>query len=190
MSGVTDLQIGVLALQGDYAAHLHRLRQLGVSARAVRSADQLHGLQGLILPGGESTAMLHQLATQSLFQPIVDWYHQGGALFGTCAGAILLANEVMPSQARFGLMAMSVVRNAYGRQLSSRVAEGIYTEDGQACECVFIRAPLIHATTAKIVVTCEGQPVCVQQDRCLAATFHPELTSDERLYRHFLTMCV
>jgi 5'-phosphate synthase pdxT subunit len=183
-------RVGVLALQGDFQAHQRALTRAGAEAVEVRSARDLQSVDGLVIPGGESTTMLKLMEEEKLLDPL----RRFGAerpIFGTCAGAILLASEIANSpQAPLGLMDMEVERNAYGRQLDSRIArlkpEGI--EELEELEAVFIRAPIIRRVgrDAKILARYQGDPVLVEQGRHLAATFHPELTDDFRVHLMFL----
>lgn len=185
------VDVGVLALQGDFAAHRALLAGLGVTARLVRVPAELEGLQGLILPGGESTAMLKLLDDRGFFEALRSAGLNGLALFGCCAGAILLARTVRnPAQRSLGFIDMTIARNAYGRQVDSFVARGQGTEWGPM-DLVFIRAPKIESVGpgVRVLARCGDTPVLVEQGgRFLAATFHPELTGDARLHRHFMEM--
>jgi len=188
MAGPVKKRIGVLALQGDFEAHARALTRAGAEPVEVRSADQLRGLYGLILPGGESSTMLKLLEEEKLLEPLREFGSQR-PIFGTCAGAILLANEVSnPIQKSLGLMDIGVERNAYGRQLDSRITrlnpEGL---DGDL-EAVFIRAPIIRRVggDVKVLARYQGDPVLVEQGRHMVATFHPELTDDSRIHGLFL----
>lgn len=182
-------RIGVLALQGDFEAHERALARAGAEAVEVRSAADLENIQGLIIPGGESSTMLKLLEEENLLEPLRRFGRER-PIFGTCAGAILLASEVShPPQASLGLIDIGVERNAYGRQLDSRIAhlhpEGLPDDE---MEAVFIRAPVIRrvGADAKVLATYQGDPVLVEQGRHLAATFHPELTDDSRVHLMFL----
>lgn len=187
------MQIGVLAVQGAYSAHLDRLHRLGVTVRLVRHSDELEGLDGLVLPGGESTAMLRLLERQGGLGPLRDFVRRHPTL-GTCAGLILLAEKVTPAQAGLGLLDVEVTRNGYGRQLDSRVVTGSLLGDGEsqqtAMEMVFIRAPRITATgpQVKTLATREGEPVLVRQGHLLGCAFHPELGQDDRIHRLLLDL--
>ena len=181
-------RIGVLALQGDFEAHTKALDRAGAEALEVRSAEQLEELDGLVIPGGESTTMLKLLNQEHLLDPLRE-FGQRRPIFGTCAGAILLASRVTnPDQQSLSLMDIDVQRNGYGRQLDSRIArlkpEGLDRE----LEAVFIRAPIIKRVGqgAKVLASYDGDPVLVEQGRHLVATFHPELTSDPSVHRLFL----
>jgi 5'-phosphate synthase pdxT subunit len=187
-------KVGVLALQGDFAAHGAALERAGAEPVMVREADQLNAIDGLIIPGGESTTMLKLLHYEDLWGPLNE-FGRHKPVFGTCAGAILLANEVSnPPQESLGLMDLSIERNAYGRQIDSRVTELQPTPDfaGRAgadkLEAVFIRAPKIRRAGpgVKVLASYAGDPVLVEDGRHLAATFHPELTRDDRVHRLFL----
>lgn len=185
---------GVLALQGDFEAHGRALERLGAQAVYVRSAADLEGLDGLIVPGGESTTMLKLLRSEGLFEAIGE-FGRRKPVFGTCAGAILMAREVTnPRQESLGLMDIGVERNAYGTQLESRVARAQLAPEmaaqtpGGELEAVLIRAPIIRRVgpAARVLATYGGDPVLVEEGRHLAATFHPELTADSRVHRLFL----
>lgn len=185
------LRIGILALQGDFEAHARTLGKLGAGFVYVRTPEDLQGLDGLILPGGESTTHMKLLVETGLESAIRKMAANGGALFGTCAGAILLAREVKgPAQKSLGLLDMTVVRNAYGRQLSSGVLTLESKLRDEPLEMVFIRAPIIERAGKKVEVLAErdGNPVLVQQGRVMAATFHPELTNDTTIHRKFLQL--
>lgn len=181
-------RVGVLALQGDYEAHAAALRRVGAEPREVRRADELDGLDGLVIPGGESTSMLRLMEYYGLMEPL----RRFGAerpVFGTCAGAILLASEVLnPPQPSLALVDMAIERNAYGRQLDSRVVRiREHGLGGGELEAVFIRAPIIRRVGGggRVLATYLGDPVLVDFGRHLVATFHPELTADERIHRMF-----
>ncbi len=185
------MKIGVLAIQGDYQAHGKVLERLGVEHAFVRTPADLEGVSGLILPGGESTTHLKVLSEEGLLDAVRKFAAAGGAFFGTCAGAILLAREVRnPSQVSLGLLDMVVIRNGYGRQLASDVHFGDSKLRQEPLEMVFIRAPIIESVGrgVKVLAEYEGHPVLVEQDRVMAATFHPELTSDTTLHEHFLKL--
>lgn len=186
--------VGVLALQGDFQAHARALEEAGARSRLVRKAAELEGLDGLVIPGGESTTMLRLLEDEGLFEPLRE-FGRVRPVFGTCAGAILLAREVShPAQPALALMDIAVERNAYGRQIESRVVRlGPEAEfarqagDGEL-EAVFIRAPIIRRTGpgVRVLLRYLGDPVLVAQGLHLAATFHPELSADRRVHRLFL----
>ncbi len=181
-------KIGVLALQGDFEAHAKALARAGAEPVEVRSAEDLQKVDGLVIPGGESTTMWKLLQEEDLLDPLRQ-FGLRQPIFGTCAGAILLASDVSnPHQPSLGLMDIDVERNAYGRQLESRIArlrpEGL---DGEL-EAVFIRAPIIRRVgqDARVLASYQGNPVLVEQGRHLVATFHPELTTDTRVHLMFL----
>jgi len=188
-------KVGILALQGDFEAHAKTLAKLGAEPVLVRSADGLEGLDGLVIPGGESTTMLKLLNAEKLLPPLAE-FGRRRPIFGTCAGAILLASEVShPPQESLGLLDIGVERNGYGRQLDSRVAHVTPEDDFEArthsgdMEAVFIRAPIIRrvGAQARVLARYQGHPVLVEQGPHLAATFHPELTADERVHELFLS---
>ena len=183
------MKIGILAIQGDYEAHAKTLDRLGVEHAFVRRPEDLTGISGIILPGGESTTQLKVMTEEGLFDALKKFAVDSGAFFGTCAGAILLAREVHgPAQRSLGLMNISVLRNAYGRQIASDVHEGRTKLHKQPLEMVFIRAPIIDSVGTGVEVLAEdaGHPVLVQQGKVLAATFHPELTFDTAVHEHFI----
>jgi 5'-phosphate synthase pdxT subunit len=183
------MKIGVLAIQGDYEAHAGALDRLGVAHCYVRLPEDLAGLDGIILPGGESTTHLKVLTEEGLFDKLKQFAANGGAFFGTCAGAIVLAREVRgPEQASLGLLDMKIQRNGYGRQLSSEVRIGTTMLSPEPVEMVFIRAPIIESTGPGVETLADdgSTPVLVQQGRILASTFHPELTANSSIHRHFL----
>ena len=187
-------KVGVLSLQGDFAAHGGSIERAGAEPVFVRDAAQLAAIDGLIIPGGESTTMLKLLRFEGWLDKLAE-FGRRKPVFGTCAGAILLASEVTnPPQESLGLMDIGVERNAYGRQVDSRVASldpapefERRTAPGKL-EAVFIRAPIIRraASGVTVLASYEGDPVLVEQGRHLAATFHPELTADCRVHRLFL----
>ncbi|KAF0249812.1 MAG: glutamine amidotransferase [bacterium] len=183
------MQIGVLALQGAFAKHLKMLERLGVKGREVRTAKDLVGLDGLIIPGGESSTMLRLMNDEKLFEPLKEFV-DSHPTFGTCAGAILLAKEVKnPFQASLAAMDITVERNSYGRQIDSFTEEISAPSIGdKPLELVFIRAPGITKVgeTVTVLVSHQGHPVLVKEGKYLAATFHPELTEDTRVHKLFL----
>jgi 5'-phosphate synthase pdxT subunit len=189
-AAMSGAEIGVLALQGDYVEHQRMLERLGRTSRQIRKASELEGLRALILPGGESTTMVKFMEAEDLMQPLRDFYTSGGALYGTCAGTILMARAISsPSQASLGLMDIDVERNGYGRQIDSHESPGACRELGEEpLPMVFIRAPIISRTGPEVRVLVEhrDQPVLVRQGRLLASTFHPELSNDLRVHRYFL----
>jgi 5'-phosphate synthase pdxT subunit len=183
-------RIGVLAIQGDYAAHAEALAESGAEPVEVRKPDELAGLDGLILPGGESTTMLRFLQKRHFFEALGE-FCGSKPVFGTCAGAILLAREVRnPAQKSLGGLDAVVERNAYGRQIDSAILTAETSLPGGPLEMVFIRAPRIVETGAGVEVLAlrEGSAALVRQGRVLAATFHPELSSDRRVHRLFVEM--
>lgn len=179
---------GVLALQGDFEAHRKTIESLGGRAVEVRTAAQLDACDGLIIPGGESTTMLRLLEMEKLTEPLRE-FAASKPVFGTCAGAILLARSVSnPAQPSLDVLDIDVERNAYGRQIDSRVAS-IEMEEG-VMEAVFIRAPIIRRTGpgVRVLANYLGHPVWVEQGRHMATTFHPELSGTSAVHRRFLTL--
>lgn len=182
--------IGVLALQGAYAAHVKALEQLGARTRLVRVPSELEGLDGLVMPGGESTTMLKFLDRNGFFDLLKDFVRTTPA-FGTCAGAILLAKHVEnPAQRSLEAIDMTVERNAYGRQIDSTILYADTVLPGGPLEMVFIRAPRIRQTgpSVEVIARREGDATLVRSGHLLAATFHPELSSDLRVHQLFLDM--
>jgi 5'-phosphate synthase pdxT subunit len=187
------MRIGVLAVQGDFEAHARALERAGAAPVLVKHSRQVAQVDGLILPGGESSTLLKFLTEEGLMDAIRDAARRGRPLFGTCAGAILLAREVAnPAQCSLALMDIGIRRNAYGRQISSFIAreDSSRAWPGDPLEMVFIRAPIIERVGASVEVLaqCRGLPVLVRQGRLLASTFHPELTADSRVHQYFLGM--
>jgi pyridoxal 5'-phosphate synthase pdxT subunit len=184
-------KIGILAVQGDFEAHAAKFHQLGAETVEVRTVADLDDCDGLVLPGGESTTQLQFLQEESLYDAIRKFSEDGHAIFGTCAGAILLATDVKnPAQDSLKLMNMTVLRNGYGRQLASDVFLGPCTLKKDPLEMVFIRGPVIEKVGPGITVLAkhQGKPVLVQNGHILAATFHPELTGDTTVHAHFLKL--
>ncbi len=181
------MKIGVLALQGDFDAHRRRLEELGAEVLLVKKPEQLDEVDGLVIPGGESSTFL-KLLGEAGFEKLKQFVRVKPT-FGTCAGAILLASEVEnPQQQGLGAVDIGVRRNAYGRQLDSSIRQGEF--QGAPLEMVFIRAPKISRVGKDVeVLATEGEdPVVVRQGRVMAATFHPELTDDPRVHRAFLDL--
>jgi len=182
------VSFGVLALQGDFEAHLRSLRALGAPARPVRHARELEALAGLVIPGGESTALLRLMADEPWFAALHAFHARGGALLATCAGAILLAREVRhPSQPSLGLLDAVVERNGFGRQVDSFEARVDAPALGGSLQAVFIRAPRFRelGPGVEVLARLDAEPVLVRQGHLLAATFHPELAGDTRLHAAF-----
>ncbi len=182
--------IGVLALQGAYAKHKAALEAAGAEARLVKRPAELEGLDGLVIPGGESTTFLKHLERDGFFE-VLKGFVRETPTFGTCAGAILLAAEVKnPEQDSLRAMDMTVERNAYGRQIDSAILTAPTSLPGGDLEMVFIRAPRIAEVGPEVEVLAEreGAPVLVRQRHLLAATFHPELSEDHRVHGLFVEM--
>jgi 5'-phosphate synthase pdxT subunit len=178
--------IGVLALQGNFAAHCRALERAGARAMEVRTMDQMESCGGLIIPGGESTTMLKLLGAENLLGAVRE-FGEHKPIYGTCAGAILLARTVSrPAQPSLQLMNIDVERNAYGRQIDSRIVR-LATGIGET-EAVFIRAPIIRRTGdgVHVLATYQGDPVWMEEGLHMVTTFHPELTPDLSVHRHFL----
>jgi 5'-phosphate synthase pdxT subunit len=178
--------IGVLALQGDFAAHAAAFRDVGVSVREVRRVAQLEGLAGIMIPGGESTTLLNLMRDEPWFEALHRLHASGAVMAGTCAGAILLSREVRPRQPSLGLLDAVIERNAWGRQVDSFEARVEAPGLGEPMDAVFIRAPRFRALfpDVEVLVRCAGEPVLVKQGRVVAATFHPELTRSRALHRY------
>jgi 5'-phosphate synthase pdxT subunit len=191
------MKIGILALQGDFAEHSAVLRHLGVDSRQVRLPDHLEGLDGLIIPGGESTTIGKLAKAYDLIQPIRDFAARH-AIWGTCAGAILLSKDARRKQPLLELMDITVERNAFGRQVASFETDleipalvGLDPHNNGPFHAVFIRAPLIESVQGSAITLAtlpDGRIVAAQQDKLLATAFHPELTSDDRFHRYFLSL--
>jgi pyridoxal 5'-phosphate synthase pdxT subunit len=185
------MKIGILAIQGDFEAHAAILQKLGAETVEVRTIDDLAGCDGLILPGGESTTQLQFLQEEGLYDAIRKFADDDGAIFGTCAGAILLATKVKnPAQDSLKLLDMTVLRNGYGRQLASDVFFAPSKLKKEPLEMVFIRGPIIEkiAPGIKVLANFQGKPALVEKGHILAATFHPELTGDTTVHEHFLKL--
>jgi pyridoxal 5'-phosphate synthase pdxT subunit len=188
-------RVGILALQGDFAAHSRMLEALQVPWQLVKTPAELAQVAGLILPGGESTTLLKLLVSSGLWSALAQFYAQGRPLFGTCAGLIVLAQETMqPHQASLGLIDIVAARNAYGRQIDSFMAQGtpldVETFGPDPLEMVFIRAPKIVRLGEQVtsLASCQGDIVLARQGSVLVSTFHPELTNDRRVHQYFLHM--
>ncbi len=191
------MKIGVLALQGDFLEHIQMLRSLGVDAVEVRKREELEGLDGLIIPGGESTT-IGKIATEyGLIEPIREFVNTGKPVWGTCAGMIVLARDVGLRQPLIGAMDVKVKRNAFGRQVASFEADldvpaldSTHNGTGhKPFHAIFIRAPLMEAVGPGVQVLAQledGTIVAARQDNLLATSFHPELTNDTRFHRYFL----
>jgi 5'-phosphate synthase pdxT subunit len=190
-TGVREVKIGILAVQGDFAAHAAMLEALGEETVEVRTTADLEGCNGLVLPGGESTTQLQFLLEEGLAEAIGKFAEQDGPIFGTCAGAILLATQVEnPKQDSLKLLDMTVLRNGYGRQIASDVVSGPTKLKKEPLEMVFIRGPIIERVGPRVQVLAEyaGKSTLVQSGQIMAATFHPELTDDTTVHQHFLSL--
>jgi 5'-phosphate synthase pdxT subunit len=185
------MKVGVLAVQGDFEAHGATLERMGVEHVFVRTPSDMDGVDAVILPGGESTTQWKFLVEEGLEKTLLDHAARGGAIFGTCAGAILLAREVRnPAQPSLALADITVTRNAYGRQLASEVRHEATSLSPVPIEMVFIRAPIIERVGPGVEVlgTSGAKPVLMRQGRILISTFHPELTSDITVHQYFLNL--
>jgi pyridoxal 5'-phosphate synthase pdxT subunit len=186
------LKVGVLALQGDVREHSAALDSLGADTVEVRTPADLAALDALILPGGESTTMSLLLQSSGLFDPLAERFHEGLPAFGTCAGMILLAADVLdgrPDQRSFGVVDIAVRRNAFGRQVDSfETALDVAGVGGGPVDAVFIRAPFVESVgdDVEVLADVDGHPVLVRQGRNMAAAFHPELSGDLRVHQLFL----
>ncbi len=182
--------VGILAVQGDFEMHAKMLERVGAPWKLVKRAADLSEASALIMPGGESTTMLKFFEVEGLGGAVKGFAAAGKPIFGTCAGAILLAKEVLnPPQEHLGLLDITIERNAYGRQIDSAVRRGECPElADHPIDMVFIRAPIIRRVGegVRVLGRAEGLPVLVEQGNILAATFHPELTEDETIHRYFL----
>lgn len=185
------MNIGVLAVQGDFAEHIAILRRVGVDAREVRLPEQLDALEGLIIPGGESTTLSRLMSIYNLREPVARMVAEGRPVWGTCAGMIMLASEITEQDpVPLGLMDIGVRRNAFGRQVDSfEQSLQIAPLSPDPYNCIFIRAPVVIRVGPSVDVLAtldDGRPVAVQQGNLLGTSFHPELTSDTRVHRYFV----
>ncbi len=191
------MKIGVLALQGDFAEHIVMLRRLGAETVEVRLPAHLHGLDGLVMPGGESTTIGKLAVAYGLIEPICE-FGKTKAIWGTCAGAIFLSKDARRDQPLLGLMDITVLRNAFGAQVDSFEADldidilKQTTGTSQPYHAVFIRAPIIESVSGNARVLSalpDGRIVAALENKLLATSFHPELTSDSRFHEYFLSLC-
>ncbi len=186
-----SLVVGVLALQGAFSRHQDALTELGVATRQVRTPQDLEAVNALVMPGGESTTMSQLLESSEIFEPLAKRVEEGMAVFGTCAGMILLAKKIIDGrddQTPFGAIDIEVQRNAYGRQVDSFEADIDVDSLESPFHAVFIRAPRIASlgSQVKVLAYCGEDVVLAQQNNILVASFHPELTNDIRLHELFL----
>ena len=185
--------VGVLALQGAFDAHTRRLAELGVESRLVKDISDLDGLDGIILPGGESTTMSNLLVASGLGVVLTSRLHDGLPVFGTCAGMIMMAHTIhdgRPDQISFDAMDIKVRRNGYGRQNDSFEQDISITSLDTPFHALFIRAPVIESmgSNVEVLASVDEHPVLVRQAHALASSFHPELVSDLRVHEIFLSM--
>lgn len=184
------MTVGVLAIQGDYEAHKAVLERLDAEVVLVRKPEQLDAIDAIVIPGGESSTFLNFLSEHGFLEKLRAFV-SSKPTFGTCAGAILLAKEVEnPPQQSLGALDIRIRRNAYGRQINSSIFEGKTELGEEPLEMVFIRAPKITGTgkNVEVLATRDGDPVLVRQGKIMAATFHPELSSDSRVHQEFLAL--
>lgn len=187
------MKVGVLALQGDFAEHIAVLKRLGVEGHEIRLPEHLEGVDGLIIPGGESTTLSRLMSIYSMREPIEQMARQGKVIWGTCAGMIMVAQEITEDDpVPLNLMDIGVLRNGFGRQVDSFEQDLQVIDLGPApFHGVFIRAPVITRVGREVKVMAtlpDGQPVAVRQGNLLATSFHPELTADNRLHQYFLDL--
>ena len=184
--------MGVLALQGAFREHKEAFERLGADVTEVRLPEHLAGLQGVVIPGGESTTMAKLMQLYGLDAALTDFYRNGGAVWGTCAGAIAVASELAgrPEQPRLGLLELTVARNDYGRQVASFETDLSVTDFSTPFRAVFIRAPRIThiGEGVRVLARLDGDPVMVAEGKLLATVFHPELSGDDRIHARFLEM--
>jgi pyridoxal 5'-phosphate synthase pdxT subunit len=184
------MNIGVLALQGAFREHRQMFESLGAKVTEVRLPEHLKGLHGIVIPGGESTTMAKLMVSYGFDKALLEFYKKGGAIWGTCAGAIMVAKDIVgyPEQPRLNLMDIAVERNAYGRQVASFETDVPVETFASGFHVVFIRAPRIAKTgkEVKVLAAFKNDPIMVQQGRLLATVFHPELTNDPRIHRYFM----
>lgn len=186
------MKIGVSAIQGSFERHAAMLKRMGIQAVEVRRSIHLANIAGLIFPGGETTTYLHLMNHYGWFEEIERFYRDGGALFGTCAGAILLGKSEKKDDRRFGFIEAYLIRNAYGRQVDSFMSPVAISGMEEPFGAVFIRAPIIERVGKKVTVLAKEKknPILVHHGRILLSTFHPELTEDDRVHRYFLEKVV
>lgn len=185
------MKIGVLALQGAIREHVRAMEAPDVEITVVKKVEQLEGLDGLVFPGGESTTMRRLINLYGFYEPLKKFAHAGKPIFGTCAGAILMAREIAgQAEPHLSVMDMTVIRNAFGRQRESFEAELPMKHVGEDVQAVFIRAPIIQSVGPGVTVLAEydGNIVAAQEGPFLACSFHPELTDDDRFHQYFVQM--
>ncbi len=187
------MKIGVLSVQGDFAEHIASLRKLGVEAQEIRLPHQMDDLDGLIIPGGESTTLSRLMSIYDLRKPVEQLHRDGKGLWGTCAGMIMMAREITENDPEpMGLMDIGVQRNRFGRQIDSFEQDlEVDAFEGGPFHGIFIRAPGVMRVGDGVQVLASlpaGEPVVVRQDKMLASSFHPELTNDTRFHQYFLDM--
>ena len=183
------MNIGVLALQGAFREHRQTFEKLGAKVTEVRFPGQLRDLQGIVIPGGESTTMAKLMLSYGFDKALPEFYKRGGAIWGTCAGAIMIAKDIVgyPEQLRLGLMDIAVERNAYGRQVASFETDVNVKTFDKPFHVVFIAPRIVSVgKEVEVLATFKDDPIMVKQERLMATVFHPELTEDTRIHRYFL----
>jgi pyridoxal 5'-phosphate synthase pdxT subunit len=184
------MKIGVLALQGAFREHKQMLESLRAQVTEVRFPEHLQDLEGIVIPGGESTTMAKLMVSYGFDKALLEFYKGGGAIWGTCAGAIAISKDIVgyPEQPRLNLMDIAVERNAYGRQVASFETDVSVETFDSPFHVVFIRAPRIAKVgeRVKVLASYKDNPIMAQQERLMATVFHPELTNDPRIHRYFL----
>ena len=189
-----NAQIGILALQGAFREHKQALIRLGARVKEVRLPNDLFSLDGLIIPGGESTTIAKLIQNYGFDEALPEFYKNGGAIWGTCAGAILIATNIIdyPQQFRLNLLDITVERNAYGRQISSFEASVVIKAFNAPLKAIFIRAPRIVEVSDQIEVLASfnSDPIMVRKGRLMATVFHPELRGDDRVHAYFLEQVI
>ncbi len=185
-----NVNVGVLALQGAFREHKQLFEKIGAKVTEVRFPEHLKNIQGLVIPGGESTTMAKLMMSYGFDKALPEFYQSGGAIWGTCAGAIAISKEIVgyPNQPRLNLIDIAIERNAYGRQVASFETDLVVESFDTPFHAVFIRAPRIAGVgeNVKVLATYKNDPSMVQQDRLMATVFHPELTADPRVHEYFL----
>ena len=188
------MQIGILALQGAFREHKQALLRLGVNVREVRLPEDIYNLAGLIIPGGESTTIVKLMQIYGFDKAIPQFYKDGGAIWGTCAGAIVIAKSIVdyPQQFSLNLLDITVERNAYGRQIASFETSVIINKFSTPLKAIFIRAPRIAQVGAQVEVLASfnNDPIMVKKERVMATVFHPELSNDDRVHAYFLKQVI
>ncbi len=188
------MNVGILALQGAFREHKQALLRLGSNVREVRLQKDLLGLDGLIIPGGESTTMAKLIKIYGFDKALPQFYQDGGAIWGTCAGTVLIAKDIIdyPKQFRLNLLDISVERNAYGRQIASFEANVVIERLHTDLQAIFIRAPRIVAvgSQVEVIASFNNDPIMVKKERLMATVFHPELSKNDKVHAYFLEQVI